>query len=1280
VLAGQVIPTAREIIALIHEVNPTGREVDKREAARRYAIKTRLQSLLVERFSDEMSVVPDDKEGVVLLRHKYLGVAASHAIVADLEDDARAWVQMQLDLGVVGQAWMATPDQLERRRRERSQAHRRKGHHDQPRNRLIETLKDSAGAAEMVAALDEGRIAQASYDYEAARAALERAHALAPDAPAPLAALLDLLVNQLGLDREALDVAEAAQSTALHSRAALAALALAAARLGERERAEAWGRELDGAEAAEVLRALAARAIGAGDLANATKTLERARQCCPSDPERILVEAQLEQARAAAVAYDEARLAQLAADGDVAAAAALAHEIVKRHPGSTRARALLKEAATQERRVRQQELLAEARADAVHARFKQARQALASAREHGAAAVEIADIERTIVAAEARAARIAHEKSLATVATQLAGAAPEKKAAIATYLGLDRQDRDEIRRRCHAEEWAWLDEIPPGTPAARCEPIAAAVMAARAATALLDADDLDGAERVLAAHRPVLGEHRFGRQLLARLERAQQASEQARALATLEKVSAALRAKDVGGAKDLLDSMARDRLPASSHGELDRLSQALASARQHEVCMDLVDARLAKQRPIGARQLLLERLAESRDEDERTSLRDRLAQVDAEVRKMHLGIDHVPPAGYLASEASEMVTNYGFDRGVDTLLLPGGKIAVLLSAGQAQYAARLVDVDSGEILRLIAWVMGEALMPRGIGVADERLWIQDLLFNYAEISCDSWLPCRQCDLKPDGNRGDAVERCVPVPGADVAWIKIEPLIAPYTFRLRAVDIAHGSVIDLPDDEGDVYSIPGTTPPLLAWFSPGQTLILVSARGQDKVFITIPADGVAIAVAMAPDGDGYVVLCESKDKTEPWLELLLADAAGVERSRLRLPVAHEGAAGVATILPRRLVCVFYRIRDSGQTRLAYLREQDQDGLVLAADVEIPGLTGIGQDPTASTAVAVCKSARGIRLARLDAMPTAFPAGYDELAIPRLFRFVDCSPPPEPERESLFRSAECAHIRESNSAYTDSKLEALAKRVDRSPEAVSTYRLLRLRRIDGRADRLLEYMERQSTKSFFVRLAIAEREALAGRWVGDGLAEDPAATGASDHLLHMRAVAYLRQGRLDDVIESLAGRAAPGPCRLDGLLTLAETLKAEQAGEPMSADAMATPSLATLVRSIFAADRALARGERDEVLRILDQAWIREVSEAQSIARLAEVYLATGRGDPPIARLRASTLMIDFIDGNYSGARSHQLWLGESTWSAERLAELTESAQKWLIRFSWKADAS
>ena len=55
------------------------------------------------------------------------------------------------------------------------------------------------------------------------------------------------------------------------------------------------------------------------------------------------------------------------------------------------------------------------------------------------------------------------------------------------------------------------------------------------------------------------------------------------------------------------------------------------------------------------------------------------------------------------------------------------------------------------------------------------------------------------------------------------------------------------------------------------------------------------------------------------------------------------------------------------------------------------------------------------------------------------------------------------------------------------------------------------------------------------------------------------------------------------------------------------------------------------RALAKGERGEVVRILDRAWIREVREEQSVARPADAYLDTGKDDPPTERLRASSFL-------------------------------------------------
>jgi len=76
VLEGRARPNARELIALIHEVNPSGQELPARETVRRYALKNRLQSLLVNRFADELLVEPTDEEGMIGLRHRASGLDA----------------------------------------------------------------------------------------------------------------------------------------------------------------------------------------------------------------------------------------------------------------------------------------------------------------------------------------------------------------------------------------------------------------------------------------------------------------------------------------------------------------------------------------------------------------------------------------------------------------------------------------------------------------------------------------------------------------------------------------------------------------------------------------------------------------------------------------------------------------------------------------------------------------------------------------------------------------------------------------------------------------------------------------------------------------------------------------------------------------------------------------------------------------------------------------------------------------------------------------------------
>ena len=1259
VLAGQVVASARELISLIHEVNPTGREIDKAEAARRYALKTRLQSLLVQRFADELEVVRDGGEGVVLLRHRYLGVAASHAVVAHLGEEARAWVELQLDLGVVAEAWTRTPGELERNRDQGGQRRRKRA-----RARTGEAARGD-GAGELSAAMDEGRAALASYDYEGARAAFERAHGLAPEEAAPLAALLDLLVNRLGLDREALDAAEGAAGAIGHSPAVRATLGLAAARLGERERAEAWGRQLDGAPAAAVFRTLAAGAIGAGDLDYAARALTRARRCLPGDPERLAVEAELGRARAAAVVEDEGRLARLVAAGD-GTAAELARRIVERHPGSAVARAVLKDAAARDRRARQQALLDEARAAMPRGRFKVARQALAAARELGASAETLANAEHDLGAAAARAAEVARERRFGEIAAQLEGPAGERRAGLAAYLGLDERDRGAVRRRCagHRADFVWLDQVP-ATPAGRAGAIAAAVVGARAAARLLDEGDGNGAERAVLPHRVVLEEHGFGRELLARLAEQREAREQTRARLALEQAGAALRARDVSGARTLLEGIARDRLPAPAQPEFDRLSRDLAAARRTQALLALADHHLAKQHSIHARRVLLERLAESDDADERGVLRERLVQVDAEVRQAYLACDVVPPPGYLASEAPETAINYAIDRGVEVGLLKDAKTALLLSVAHGILAVRLVDVDSGQLVRLLAWRLPEAVMSRSLGVTDERVWIANTVFFYVEIDCESWLPCRQAVLKPDGGSVEVLARCTAIPGSNVAWLTTRRLGAGAPPRLHAIDIAREAPLDLQDDDGDVYHIPGESRRPVAWFWPGESPMLESARADDHLYLRsglVPRadrDRRGARRSRPRHPERLEVRARSPGSSSRWSTKTEPSAPAS-----RLPVAHEGRASVATVRSRRLLCVTYRARGSGESRLLYVRQPGEAELVPDADVALPGLIGIEQDSGASTAAALCTSADGVRLTRLDDMPTAFLAADDAVVVPKTFGFLPCSPPPAtPE---VAPSDEIRYLSESDPELTDARLAALAKGIAHSWRAHTVYRLLRKRGIHGRADRLLEYMERQETKSLLVRIAVTEREALAGRWVGDALEAEMGDAGR-EHMLHLRAVACLRAGQVDQAVVCLSGRAEAGPCHLDHLLEMARALAVEQAGDAVAAAALNAPGVAGLVHACFAADRALARGEPDEALRLLDRAWIRRIGEAQSMARLASLYVAITEPSP-LQVFKATTLLSDFIECRFPITLDRQVWLGASTWPQERLESLDRQAGK------------
>jgi len=96
-LAGRATASLDRLLELVRGTNPTRRSaLDPDEARRRYALKARLQSLVIARHGAELVVVATRTPGVVALRLAGRRGDVCHAVVAALEAPARAWVEAGL--------------------------------------------------------------------------------------------------------------------------------------------------------------------------------------------------------------------------------------------------------------------------------------------------------------------------------------------------------------------------------------------------------------------------------------------------------------------------------------------------------------------------------------------------------------------------------------------------------------------------------------------------------------------------------------------------------------------------------------------------------------------------------------------------------------------------------------------------------------------------------------------------------------------------------------------------------------------------------------------------------------------------------------------------------------------------------------------------------------------------------------------------------------------------------------------------------------------------------
>jgi hypothetical protein len=1229
VLAGRVKVTAVELLDLVHRVNPTGRELGAREAELRYAQKSRLQSLLVRRFGDELEVVADpEREGTVSIVHRGHGRDACHAVVDALDEEARAWVRLKLDLGPPSSEGSSPVAPAAR-----------------PSGRGLPPPREIAGEEEgsppSSQATPESLVRRAgdaalAYDYERARAHLERALEASGGAAGPAAALLALLVDTLGDDAGALEI-----QASILSRAALAdpevrgLLALAAARSGEHAQAVALLRGASERRAGEAVAALAAGAVAAGDPERAAAHLADLRRRDPTHAAIAELMEEIALARKAERGPAEAEVAALAAAGREDEAERKAAEVLSRWPESEAARRVIR--AAEERR-------RQAKEDAGR-----------RARERDATEQARRDAERV-------------ERVRAALAE------PDPREGLLAWLELDPALRRKVDAKGAALLLRWLEQTPGrAAPRARVEAVTALAGARRRLPG-----DPQGAIDALALHEAALERVDEAKRIALEAHAELRAARAAGARATVLEARRELDGGDAAAALARLEAAVLRDL-----GETERAgAEALRAEAGRIVAKDKRAAEVGRLRQAGMlfeARALAEELRDAAEGDERAHWEEeRRAIHEAAQRAFVITVDREPRP--LGAEPYPDPEQTMFDAPI--WLTEDGRTAVLVEGHERWVWVQIVDVGAQTVRAEVLLRTPEPMGDVYVQVLGRTAWLTG--FHGALLALDvdrlEVVDFRRArEMVPAGyRRGQPVIAAVPGGPAPRYFWHMPADAEGFGGLVQVIDLEQRKVVREIPGVIRVGALPGTREARIALYKP-RAVAVHEERGAPAPGGRIPLrDVVTITATVHPSGEGLVMGGKGMDGRPNPGALFLVEAlrGGPARAPWLVPGTEEGGTimSLVTSLDTGLVCLQHVKLVMGW-ELFVLRPAG-DGFEIVHRSGVPDHTALARDAGSRHVVAFAS----------DPLVLA-PIGP---TVPELPPYVK-DPEPwigdvigapaclgnGPERAKMYQQ-----VRDAEKAMPGTSGAELCRTLDQPGRlliAVEHARGLATAgdAAEAQAQAMRDLLWERHPEAPHVRLLRADERARLGFWeeVREVLAPCTGASfdGDSDslkHVFHLLALAALHLGDREEALRCMTEAFSHyGACPLHAIADVLDVDLVVEGAEPSEAP---PPSLLRqLVRALKASDARLAAGDPAGALAALDPRRFRDPDEVQLFARRAEAWLRLSPAGGPrrIAKIMALAELIDANLGSADEPRS-DLPIPGVSWARGRLDDLAARARAWL----------
>lgn len=1235
---------ARGMAKLIHAMNPTERGLGKKETARRYAAKARLQSEFVRRFEADL-IVRVERDGVTLsIAHGPLGFDIGHVPETALDDDARSLARRLLD---------ADPSTTS------TQPSGRESSRSKPRPH---SHGNATGAEESVLVLAQR--AREQWDFDTARRLLESEVESRPSDLA-VSTLLELLVDDLGDDVAAVRLGTVHRAIVERDAITRQRMASAHARSDDPSGAETWLRGTDPSDAPDAFARLGAAFLRTGDVTAGERIAARLRKEAPANVAALELERGIAARRREEAAQWAAELENIAKTDDAEATRSLATRVLALDATHERARSIL----------------ARLDASAANARFEARRARVADALDRGerelarswlvalrAEGSSVTELETRLAELDARAEvedrEVAATKLVRELETEIGS--PSFHEALERYSTHDVVLRALVRSRAPTASEGHLDALeqvvavsPRATPAERIAAVKALMAVASSGDSLRAAHALDA----LAPHIELLAKTKLGRDLRESLLQ-RRASENARdASLALERATRLLEAGDTTAASTALESFGESDLPIEARAQLASVRTSLAD-REHSARMETERARLllegwnfdaatlsrataaaTQSVDLRARWSWIAEQDETFARGELRALADSTEGEDAELSTFDL---------WSAAEHS------------NAWLDGTGRYLYIGSAGHERLTIREFDTERGMVTRRIS------VRIQGIDKHFDLVVTTTSLVVVGERNGDAYLgrvsrtptgaPLRWVDVRRVATTSGKRLQCGTSRPLDDAHVLISA-DRHKDGRFRVVGVESAREIGRLPERSQVYVCPSLDAPLLV--VPHGSSHLVHAHRLDGTRVdTMRPLGDAEVVACVADGAGERAYL-GRDVDDGEVSIVRVNSEGAVRWSAVVP-GSDGDMSIAFALDcqSRTLLVGMAFQRTGR-----LRVQPWDAPGPARESEGTGMHVLVTDVSRRLARVVVR--RSTRIVCAEAAVVLDGGGIDEGLGARV---------------SLMRTGMwCSTMRVEHlgmglerDPYDALAADALVERVEldiasasSSDDVISVLaRLSRFRRslaVETATRLAAKYPDDQR-----VLLAKVDVDVQAERWIEArdtlvGASTQLFAGRLAHHATHLAAYVAIALGYS---VRDLFPEAAAILARVDE--ETASECRLDRIRDLVDGDATAVAEIAFAMDD---ADACFAEGDFAAMRDALHRPCVFDAGERQCLARLAYAWLELAP-DGVREKLMAWDVITVFVEGEHGLGYSRSGTLPRPIahrWSEERIAETLERARAWMTAF-------